>query len=322
MQKTLLFLFFAQLISIGQSQSIFHCAASIERASDDSSTSITLEDMALEVVQPGSNKIVESFPCTPDGNCFALVQDMPQFSLRIVGHNSALFEPKTIQIGGPNGQASCEDLTFVLKGYVCNIPVKMRTAEGELVVGPAGIPIKLTDTKPNGYKNTVNTDAKGIASFEEVPDRKFTAYFDEDLGKTAPDGGKTLYKITNQFFIVRFSSTDGFVMEQKDGFIIESTLVEGFVKQQMSDASPASFIKIVARATSDEEGEVIQTVFTDDNGRYQFDKLKPGKFIVGPETSDTETQQFFKPQNRTITISVGKKTEVAGFQVFGGSISG
>ena len=119
--------------------------------------------MALEVVQPGSNKIVESFPCTPDGNCFALVQDMPQFSLRIAGHSSALFEPKSIHIGGPNGQASCEDLTFVLKGYVLRIPVKMRTAQGELVAGPAGISIKLSDTNPDGYVSTVKTDANGIA---------------------------------------------------------------------------------------------------------------------------------------------------------------
>ena len=113
----------ATLSEIVYSQNLHQCTVSIERANEDSSSEITLDHMALEVVQPGSNKIVESFPCTPDGNCFALVQDMPQFSLRIVGHSSALFEPKSVTVGGSDGLDTCEDLTFVLKGYVCYIPV-------------------------------------------------------------------------------------------------------------------------------------------------------------------------------------------------------
>ena len=44
--------------------------------------------------------------------------------------------------------------------------------------------------------------------------------------------------------------------------------------------------------------------------------------MVSPVTSDSESQQFFKPQNRTATSLVGKKTDIAGFQVFGGSIKG
>ena len=82
--KTLHFLlitwFLAVLSKVAYSQNVHQCTVSIERANEDSSSDtddITLDHMALEVVQPGSNKIVESFPCTPDGNCFALVQDMP-----------------------------------------------------------------------------------------------------------------------------------------------------------------------------------------------------------------------------------------------------
>ena len=46
-------------------------------------------------------------------------------------------------IGGAEGRPTCEDITFTLKGYACTIPVKLRTAEGELIRGPAGIPIML-----------------------------------------------------------------------------------------------------------------------------------------------------------------------------------
>ena len=86
--------------------------------------------MVLQVIQLGSSKIVDSFPCTPDGNCFALVQDMPQFSLKVSGPSSALFEPKHIKIGGNDGLSSCEGLSFVLKGYGCDVPIKFRAADG------------------------------------------------------------------------------------------------------------------------------------------------------------------------------------------------
>ena len=83
---------------------------------------------------------MDSFPCTPDGNCFALVQDLPSFTLKVVGPQPALFEPKQISV---SAEASCEDLTFVLKGFSCVIPVKMRQGDGSLVNGPAGLPIQL-----------------------------------------------------------------------------------------------------------------------------------------------------------------------------------
>ena len=95
------------------------------------------------MLKPGSKKIVDSFPCTPDGNCFALVQDISEFTLKIHGPSAALFEPREIKIGGKDGLASCEDLTFLLKGYGVTVPVKFRLSDGSLVRGPPGIPIKL-----------------------------------------------------------------------------------------------------------------------------------------------------------------------------------
>ena len=119
----------------------------------------------------------------------------------------------------------------MLKGYVCNIPVKLRTADGGLAAAPAGIPIKLSDTSPTGFRSTVVTDGNGIAAFDEIPAKHLYAYFDEELCKKAADNGKALYSVNKQVFSVLFSSKDGFTPSEEDGFIIETTLVEGFIKQ-------------------------------------------------------------------------------------------
>ena len=60
----------------------------------------------------------------------------------------------------------------------------------------------------------------------------------------------------------------GFEMEDNpDGFVIETTLVEGFIKQSLNDAEPAAFVKVSARK-ADGDSKVMQTVSTDRNGRY------------------------------------------------------
>ena len=118
----------------------------------------------------------------------------------------------------------------MLKGYVCNIPVRVRNEDGSLSAGPAGIPIRIKANTPNGYTSTVRTDGNGIASFEEVPNGKYNAYFEqseEDSG-----GGLPLYGLREKFFQIDFTLSEGFIFksESGDGFVIETTLVEGYVK--------------------------------------------------------------------------------------------
>ena len=61
-----------------------------------------------------------AYPCTPEGNCFAIVQEMTSFGLRIV-KSSALsgppvtVEPKHVIIGGPDGLESCEEILFIIE---------------------------------------------------------------------------------------------------------------------------------------------------------------------------------------------------------------
>ena len=64
-------------------------------------------------------------------------------------------------------------------------------------------------------------------------------------------------------------------------------MVEGFVKQGLSDDMPASFVKVEVRSAQD--SDLISTVSTDAKGRYQVDELIPGKYIVSPVSTDTET---------------------------------
>ena len=276
--------------------------------------------MTLQVLHPQSNAVVESFPCTPDGNCFALVHDMTQFALRVKGPYSALFHPKHILVGGAQGLPSCEDLTFALKGYGCVVPVKVRTEEGDLVKGPAGIPIRLRENNPEGYAHVPLTDSEGLAHFDEVPSSILTAYFNGGE-KTAPDGGKPTYKPQSQLFQIKFSKKEGFKLDQPDGFIIESTLVEGHIMQSLSDATPAPNIR-VSVFTADEESREVQSVMTDGQGRFQLDSVKPGSYLLKPVSTDTSGNQFFKPKEARVHAVAAKKTEVSKFQVFGGSISG
>lgn len=98
--------------------------------------------MTLQVVQPQTGKTIEEFPCTPDGNCFAIIQDLDVFALRIAGPAFALFEPKEILIGDSITCQEDKELTFRLKGHRIVIPIVIMTTD-ELVQGPSGVQIKL-----------------------------------------------------------------------------------------------------------------------------------------------------------------------------------
>ena len=214
-----------------------HCSASIERPSDDKSQ-LQLEDMVLQVLKPAvgeasTSKVIETFPCTPDGNCFALVNEDSQrdgFSLRVEGPMSARFEPREIKIGGKGGLTSCEDLTFILKGYGVTVPVKFLAADGSHLAGPAGVPIKLSDQNPDGFRQVVETNEAGLAIFDEVPNVRLGAYFNNDV-KVGEDGGLPLYKVNKYHYQIAYDKRKGFVPLGDEGFVIESTLLEGYVKE-------------------------------------------------------------------------------------------
>ena len=205
--KNTLFLLLQCLTFFVYAKEVTQCTVTIENELEGSS--LEYGDLQLLVVQPMTGKIVETFPCTPDGNCFAIVQDIAQFSLRISGPSHALFEPKQILIGASESTFNCnESLTFTLKGYRCEIPVKVMTENDQLVAGPAGISIRLKHNIPNSFNTTVLTDENGIATFEGVPDQILNAYFEQDK----KDNGLPLYWVEKQNFQVLFKSSGGFLL--------------------------------------------------------------------------------------------------------------
>ena len=70
--------------------------------------------------------------------------------------------------------------------------------------------------------------------------------------------------------------------EAPNGFVIWTTLVEGFIKQQLNVEEAAFGVKVSIQEQGDEQ-KIVQTVLTDKTGRYQFDRARPGKYVISPE---------------------------------------
>jgi len=124
------------------------------------------------------------------------------------------------------------------------------------------VPVRLKHNVLGGFERTVLTDAQGVASFEGVPGTMLMAF----LELSASDG-KPLFKIKQNAVQVLFNAKTGWRIENEpDGFIIETTLVEGLVKQSLNDAAPGAVSKVVAHAA--ENSDKVWHAFTDKNGRY------------------------------------------------------
>lgn len=100
------------------------------------------------------------------------------------------------------------------------------TGDEKLVSGPAGHPVRLQHSIPQGYDRTVLTDENGIASFEDVPNTNLHAYFIQDK-----ENGKEMYSMDIDKIQALFTGKNGFELENApNGFVIWTTLVEGYIK--------------------------------------------------------------------------------------------
>ena len=136
------------------------CSVSIEKPDD---STISFSEMSLQVVSYQTGKLMETFPCTPDGNCFAVIQNLPEFHLKMAGPKNAIFEPKEVLI---NKKKTCEDIVFMMKGFGLQIPVKFQDGNGQLNPGTEGIHVRITNDKEE--EMVVQTNADGVAVFEEI----------------------------------------------------------------------------------------------------------------------------------------------------------
>ena len=85
------------------------------------------------------------------------------------GPQGSVFEPAEYKIELKKGDA-CEDLPFRLRGFQLSIPVKMKTQEGNLVDGPAGIAVEVRKLSKQVVPAlaTSTTDKRGYAVFDQI----------------------------------------------------------------------------------------------------------------------------------------------------------
>ena len=107
------------------------CSVSLEKPHD---SQVRFQDLSLEVLSSKTGKVAETFSCTPDGNCFAVVQNLQSFILRVSGLPNAKFDPPEYNIDSQ--KQSCEDLIFRLKGFGLSIPIRHRNSDSQLITGP------------------------------------------------------------------------------------------------------------------------------------------------------------------------------------------
>ena len=101
----------------------------------------------------------DSFPCTPEGNCFAVIEDhIGAFDLKMAGPTGAVFHPESIFV--PK-ESTCTDISFILQGFELKMAVRTLQADGNSSDGPEGLTLNLGDY-------VAKTDPRGYATFPEV----------------------------------------------------------------------------------------------------------------------------------------------------------
>ena len=98
--------------------------------------------MQLEIYSTSGAK-QESSQCTPDGNCFVVVYNLDQFTVKMKGPQGSVFEPAEYKVDTKSSAIACEDLSFRLKGFSLKLAVKTKNNEGKVMNGPEGITIEL-----------------------------------------------------------------------------------------------------------------------------------------------------------------------------------
>ena len=85
----------------------------------------------------------DSFPCTPDGNCFAVIEDhIGAFDLKMAGPVGALFHPEEVFV---TSEADCQNISFSLQGFELKMGIKTLQADGKITDGPEGISLHLDE---------------------------------------------------------------------------------------------------------------------------------------------------------------------------------
>ena len=141
----------------------------------------------------------------------------------MAGPKSAIFDPKEIFV---DSKKSCEELTFELKGFGLEIPVRWQDEHGQVSSsGPQGIPIRISNDEAE--EAMAYTDASGIAVFDEISlsGNKLQAWF--EVPKIV---GNDLYQVQVSPLNCELKEREGFHCSNGHQFVIEASLLTGAVK--------------------------------------------------------------------------------------------
>ena len=266
------------------------CTVSLEKSHD---SQVKFEDLTLDVISPQTGKVAETFSCTPDGNCFAVIQNLESFILRVSGLPNARFEPHEYIIDSQ--KQSCEDLTFRLKGFGLSIPIKHQNSNDQLTVGPKDIKIILTNQSGNSIEATTGVD--GVAVFDEVSlgDQVTASVLVPKVN------GIDSFHLQSSSLECKKDKVGGYTCSGGNVFVIDGMLVHGTIKRAESGAS-----HITVRI-NDEQGDVIKEVQTDSEGNYYFDGIREGQYDIIPEDnlSASDFKLQFRPPSIQKTVQIG-----------------
>ena len=101
-----------------------------------------------------------------------------------------------------------------------------------------------------------------------------------------------IYKAKAKILDCELKETEGYSCSDGHKFVIEASLLTGLVT-----AFDDKIVKNVKMSLDSKDGAEIATALTDEGGRYYFEDVYPGIYIIVPHELDTNLKlnALFKP---------------------------
>lgn len=220
----------------------------------------------------------------------------------------------TVERLGANGVARGDEKLYNLGDYVWEDTNKNGIQDDE-ERGIEGVEVSLT--RPNGTIETTKTDSEGKYEFKDLPNGNYIINFKTPEGYTATKA----YQGTNSEVDSNGLSTVG-VIQDGDNWTLDSGFYKTTSKYSLGDYvwfdsnkdgyqdENEKGIQGVKVTLKDSEGNVLKTTETDENGKYRFDELDSGDYIVHFDKPEGLTQTSTNSGNDDAKDADGEEVHV------------
>ncbi|MBM6142814.1 carboxypeptidase regulatory-like domain-containing protein [Staphylococcus epidermidis] len=220
----------------------------------------------------------------------------------------------TVERLGANGVARGDEKLYNLGDYVWEDTNKNGIQDDE-ERGIEGVEVSLT--RPNGTIETTKTDSEGKYEFKDLPNGNYVINFKTPEGYTATKA----YQGTNSEVDSNGLSTVG-VIQDGDNWTLDSGFYKTTSKYSLGDYvwfdsnkdgyqdENEKGIQGVKVTLKDSEGNVLKTTETDENGKYRFDELDSGDYIVHFDKPEGLTQTSTNSGNDDAKDADGEEVHV------------